>query len=130
VQLPSDTTCSCRLYSLPSGVLNKARSLQAGTVPAAGVGKVSLLARERASLNVATDLFRTAVTINIPHAAVNVKCGAHSYDAVQKHHEVLAIKNVIKLRSVVGGLSEISVNENHRVHIEVQVLKVGSQTSR
>jgi hypothetical protein len=37
-----------------------------------------------ASLNVATDLFRTVVLRNVPQAAaVNIQCGAHSYDAVQ-----------------------------------------------
>jgi hypothetical protein len=106
VQLPSDTICDCKLYSLPSGVLDKARPLQGGTVPAAGVGKFPVLARDCASLNVATDLFRTAVTLNVPRAAaVNVQCGAHSYVAVQ-YHEVLAIKKVIKPRSFVGGQSE------------------------
>jgi hypothetical protein len=83
-QVSNDTNCSCKLCSLPSGVLDKARPLQAGTVPAAGVGKFPLLARERASLNVATDLFRTAVPLSVPHAtAVNVQSGAHPYDAVQ-----------------------------------------------
>jgi hypothetical protein len=85
MQLPSDTTCS--LQALSSHLPLRPRQGSTPTsrhVPAAGVGKISLHARERASLNVATVLFRTAVLLNVPHAApVNVQCGAHSYDAIQ-----------------------------------------------
>jgi hypothetical protein len=59
VQLPSDTTCSPLALFPPFCRPREGSTSASRHVPAASVGKFSLLARERASLNVATVLFST-----------------------------------------------------------------------